>query len=62
VLRSNLMVSHNIRKGNLKLTLSVNKEILENFKKFCEEKGYILSKQIENFMKEKLKKWQKLNG
>lgn len=53
------MVSHSIRDGNLKLTLSIDKRALENFKKLCEEEGLIISKQIEKFMKEEFGKWQK---
>lgn len=49
------MVSHNIKDGNLKLTLSIDKNVLKNFKKLCEEEGLIISKQIENFMKKKVK-------
>jgi len=49
------MTNHTIKKGNSKLTLSINKEILKGYKRFCEEKGLIISKQIENFMKSQLK-------
>ncbi len=49
------MVSHTIKKGNLKLTISINKEILEAFKEYCVREGLILSKQLENFMEKKLK-------
>lgn len=45
-----------LREGNIKLTLSINKEILEMYKKYCREEGIIISKQVENFMKEQLKK------
>ncbi len=38
------------------ISLSVEKEIYESYKKYCEEKGIILSKQFENFMKEELNK------
>ena len=48
------MVDHTIKKGNVKLTLSVNKKILTKFKKFCGKRGLIISKQIENFMREKV--------
>ena len=50
------MTNHLIKRGNIKLTLSINKEILKAYKKFCEEKGLIISKQIENFIKSQLKK------
>ncbi len=49
------MAIHTIKKGNNKLTLSINKEILKDYKIFCEENGLIISKQIENFMKSQLK-------
>lgn len=39
-----------------KLTLSIDKEIIKKYKKQCKEGGLIISKQIENFMKMKLKK------
>jgi len=39
-----------------KLTLSVDKEIVLEYKKYCEEKGFIVSKQVENFMITELKK------
>ena len=39
-----------------KLTLSINKEILNKYKKFCEDNGIIISKQVENLMKKQIKK------
>lgn len=45
-----------IKEGNTKLTLSVNEKLLKEYKKYCEEKGLIISKQVENLMKETLKK------
>lgn len=50
------MTNHTIKKGNIKLTLSVNKEILMEYKKYCEEEGLIISKQFEKFIKLQLKK------
>lgn len=38
------------------ISLSVEEEIYNKYRKFCEEKGIILSKQFENFMKEELNK------
>lgn len=38
------------------VSLSVEEEIYEQYRKYCEEKGIILSKQFENFMKEELNK------
>jgi len=38
------------------ISLSVEEGIYESYKKYCEEKGIILSKQFENFMKEELNK------
>lgn len=49
------MTNHALKEGNIKLTLSINKKVLNKFKKLCEEKGLIISKQIENFMEEKIK-------
>lgn len=38
------------------ISLSVEEETYERYRKYCEEKGIILSKQFENFMKEELNK------
>ena len=39
---------------NKRVTLSVDAKIYEEYKKYCEEKGIILSKQFELFMKKQL--------
>jgi len=39
-----------VKKGNKKLTLSINKNILKEFKKLCEEEGWKVSKKIEKYM------------
>jgi len=44
-----------IKEGNTKLTLSVNKKLLEEYKKYCEEEGLVVSKQMEKLMKKTLK-------
>jgi len=38
------------------VSLSVEEEVYEEYRKYCEQKGIILSKQFENFMVEELKK------
>ncbi len=38
------------------VSLSVEEEIYEEYRRYCEQKGIILSKQFENFMAEELKK------
>ena len=38
------------------VSLSVEEEVYEEYRKYCEQKGSILSKQFENFMVEELKK------
>ncbi|MBI5872067.1 hypothetical protein HZB88_03190 [archaeon] len=43
------------------ISLSVEEEIYEEYKKYCEQKGIILSKQVENFMAEEIKKKGKKN-
>ena len=45
-----------MKKGNDKLTISVNKVIKDKYKEFCEEEGFKIGKQIELFMEEELKK------
>ena len=42
--------------ANKRVTLYVDAKIYDEYKKYCEEKGIILSKQFELFMKEKIKK------
>ena len=44
-----------MEKGNDKLTLSVDKSIKDKYKKFCEENGLAIGKQIELFMASELK-------
>lgn len=39
----------------VKLTLSIDKKVLINYKEYCEEKGIIISKQVENLMVSQLK-------
>jgi hypothetical protein len=50
------MTNHTIKRGNIKLTLSINKEILMRYKEYCEEEGLIISKQFEKFIILQLKK------
>ena len=49
-----LYVHIRMKRGHVKLTLSVNEKILKEYKKHCEEKGLVISKQVEKFMEEKL--------
>ena len=44
-----------------RFALSVEAKIYEKYKKYCDKKGLIISKQIENFMRNELKKVEK-NG
>jgi len=39
-----------------KITLSIEPRIYEKYRKHCENKGLIMSKQVELFMEEELKK------
>ena len=39
-----------VKKGNVKLTVSVDKTISYRFKKYCEEEGLKLGKQLERYM------------
>ena len=41
---------------NKRVTLSVDSKIYDEFKRYCEERGIIISKQFEIFMKDELKK------
>jgi len=44
---------------NKRITLSVDAEIYEKYNEHCDKKGLIVSKQIENFMRNELKKVEK---
>lgn len=41
---------------NKRITLSVDAEVYEKYKKYCKEKEIVLSKEFELFMKEQLEK------
>ena len=43
---------------NKRVTLSIDSKIYDEYKKYCEERGIILSKQVELFMKEEIKKFK----
>lgn len=45
-----------IKKGNVKLTLSVNEELLKKYKKYCEKEGLMISRQVEKLMEKILKR------
>jgi len=45
--------------ANKRVTLSVDAKIYDEYKKYCEEKGIILSKQFELFMREEIKKFKR---
>ena len=42
------------RKGNKKVTLSIDTSIYDSFKKYCEENAVMLSKKVEIWMKKEL--------
>ena len=44
--------------ANKRVTLSVDSKIYEEYKEYCEERGIILSKQFELFMKEEIKRFK----
>ncbi|MCD6573538.1 MAG: hypothetical protein J7K95_05545 [Thermoplasmata archaeon] len=44
---------------NKRVTLSVDAKVYDEYKKYCEEKGIILSKQFELFMRKELKKFKR---
>ena len=50
-----------MKKGNDKLTISVNEKIKDLYKEICDEEGLKVGKQIELFMYEELKKRGRLN-
>ena len=44
-----------VKQGNTKLTISVNKKALDEFKKLCEEEGWKLGRQLEKYMQDVLR-------
>jgi len=40
----------------IKLTLSIDENLLGEYKKYCEKEGLIISRQVEKFIEERLKK------
>ena len=42
--------------GRITVALSLDKENYKKYKKYCEEKGIILSRQVDKFIDEELKK------
>ena len=48
-----------MKKGNGKLTISVDEDVKEQYKELCEERGLKIGKQIELFMRDALKKARK---
>ncbi len=44
------------RKGNKKVTLSIESSIYDQFKEYCEENAIMLSKKVELWMKKELEK------
>jgi hypothetical protein len=43
-------------KEKVKLTLSVNGELLSKYRTYCKQEGLIISRQVEKMMEEQLKK------
>jgi hypothetical protein len=43
-------------KRKIKLTLSIDENLLEEYKKYCNREGFIISRRIEKLMEEELKK------
>ena len=44
------------KKGNKKVTLSIDSDIYDSFRKYCEENAVMLSKKIEIWMRKELEK------
>ena len=38
----------------VKVTLSINKNVIEKYKELANEKGLVISKQVENFMRKEV--------
>ncbi|HME86783.1 MAG TPA: hypothetical protein VKE88_00010 [Candidatus Nanoarchaeia archaeon] len=45
-----------MKKGNDKLTISIDESVKEDYKELCEKEGLKIGKQIELFMIEELKR------
>lgn len=55
IIRGVEMVSKNV-------TLKIDSKVYDEYRKFCKEKGLIVSKQFENFIKDELRKNNKKMG
>ena len=40
-----------LKKGNVSVTLSINRKIYGKYKEFCNREGLLTSRQVERFMK-----------
>lgn len=45
-----------VKKGNMKVTLSIDSSTYEDFQMYCKENAIMLSKKIELWMKKELEK------
>ncbi len=44
--------------GKKVISLSIDEDVYEAYRKLCEEKGWIISKQVELFMKGEVERWK----
>lgn len=44
-------MSTRLKKGNIRISLSVNKGVYDKYREFCDIEGLLISRQVERFMK-----------
>ena len=44
-------MSTRLKKGNIRISLSVNGQIYDNYRDFCDREGLLISRQVERLMK-----------
>jgi hypothetical protein len=51
-----------VKMSSKNVTLKIDSKVYDEYRKFCKEKGLIVSKQFENFIKDELRKNNKKMG
>jgi len=50
-----MSIIRGVKMASKNVTLKIDSKVYDEYRKFCKEKGLIISKQFENFIKEELK-------
>lgn len=50
-----MSIIRGVKMASKNVTLKIDSKVYDEYRKYCKEKGLIISKQFENFIKEELK-------